>query len=279
MKTWFITGISRGLGLSLARAALAAGDKVIGTVRSGTPDLDAAADRLDVLTLDVTDRAALDAAVADVFARHGRIDVIVNNAGYGLMGALETTSDEALDHLFETDVFAPVRLIRAAIPHLRRQGSGHIINITSVAGRAANVGYSLYAGVKSALEGISHSLSLELAPFGIHVTAVAPGAFRTDFLNPHSLRKADAAGADYEAHVGRTLAVFDANDGRQAGDPDRAATAILDLVATDAPPLHLLLGTDALDRTRARLAETSEEIDRWEALTRSTDYAAQAVPA
>lgn len=279
MKTWFITGISRGLGLSLARAVLAAGDTVIGTVRSGAPDLEADAGRLDVLTLDVTDRAALDAAVADVFARHGRIDVIVNNAGYGLMGALETTSDEALDHLFETDVFAPVRLIRAATPYLRRQGSGHIVNITSVAGRAPNVGYSLYAGVKFALEGISNSLAPELAPFGIKVTAVAPGAFRTDFLNPHSLRKSDAAGADYDAHVGRTLAVFDANDGRQAGDPDRAAAAILALVAADEPPVHLLLGTDALDRTRARMAATSEEIDRWEALTRSTDYVAQEVPA
>jgi len=275
MKTWFITGISRGLGLSLARTALAAGDTVIGTVRSGAPDLDAEAGKLDVLTLDVTDRAALDAAVADVFARHERIDVIVNNAGYGLMGALETTSDEALDHLFETDLFAPVRLIRSAIPHLRRQGSGHIVNITSVAGRAANVGYSLYAGVKSGLEGVSHSLSLELAPFGIHVTAVAPGAFRTDFLNPHSLRKSEAAGADYEAHVGRSVAAFDANDGRQAGDPDRAATAILDLVAADNPPRHLLLGTDALDRTRVRMAEIRDEMDRWEALTRSTDYAAE----
>jgi len=271
MKTWFITGISRGLGLSLARVALASGDKVIGTVRDGAPDLDAV-DRLDVLTLDVTDRAALDAALADAFARHSSIDVIVNNAGYGLMGALETTSDAAMEHLFEVDVFAPVRLIRAAIPHLRRQGSGHIVNITSVAGRAPNVGYSLYAGVKYALEGISASLALELAPFGIRVTAVAPGAFRTDFLNPHSLRKSEAAGTDYDDHVGRTLAVFDANDGRQAGDPDRAAAAILDLVAVAAPPVHLLLGTDALDRTRTRMAAIGEEIDRWESLTRSTDY-------
>jgi NAD(P)-dependent dehydrogenase (short-subunit alcohol dehydrogenase family) len=275
MKTWFITGISRGLGLALARAALAEGDTVIGTVRSGSPELKAAAGKLNVITLDVADGAAAEAAVKQAFALAGRIDVIVNNAGYGLLGATEKATDEELTRIFAVDVFAPFRIIRTALPYLRAQGSGHIVNITSVAGRAPAAGYSLYAAVKFALEGLSTSLAQELAPFGIKVTAVAPGAFRTDFLSAHSIRKSDADTA-YAENIGRITAAFDANDGKQIGDPERGARAIIAAVKADTPPVHLLLGSDALRRAREKLDAVIEEIDRWEDLTRSTDFPATA---
>ena len=274
MKTWFITGISRGLGLALAKAALAQGDKVIGTVRNGTPDLKAAPGKLQVITVDIADGTAAEAAIKQAFEA-GRIDVIVNNAGYGLLGATEKATDAELAHIFAVDVFAPFRIIRTALPYLRAQGSGHIVNITSVAGRAPAAGYSLYASVKYALEGMSVSLAQELAPFGIKVTAVAPGAFRTDFLSAHSIRKSGADNA-YAENVGRITAAFDANDGKQLGDPDRGAQAIMAAVDADNPPLHLLLGSDALRRAREKLDAVIEEIDRWEDVTRSTDYPAAA---
>jgi NAD(P)-dependent dehydrogenase (short-subunit alcohol dehydrogenase family) len=275
MKTWFITGISRGLGLALAKAALAEGDTVIGTVRDGTPAPKAGSGKLQVITVDLADGAAAEAAVKQAFAQAGKIDVLVNNAGYGLLGATEKATDAELMGIFAVDVFAPFRIIRTALPYLRAQGSGHIVNITSVAGRAPAAGYSLYASVKFALEGLSVSLAQELAPFGIKVTAVAPGAFRTDFLSAHSIRKSDADEA-YVQNVGRITAAFDANDGKQIGDPDRAARAIIAALRADNPPLHLLLGSDALRRAREKLDAVIEEIDRWEDVTRSTDYPAVA---
>lgn len=273
MKTWFITGISRGLGLSLAKAALAEGDTVIGTVRSGVPEALAGAERLHVLTLDVAEGAAVAASVKQAFALAGRIDVIVNNAGYGLLGAIETATDEEVARLFAVDVFAPFRIIRAALPHLRAQGSGHVINITSIAGRAPGAAAGMYSAAKYALEGMSASLAQEVAPFGVKVTAIAPGAFRTDFLSGHSIRKSDAAPEDYVASVGRVSAAFDAMAGRQVGDPDRAAQAILAVAGAENPPLHLLLGSDALRRAREKLDAVIEEIDCWEDVTRSTDFA------
>jgi len=274
MKTWFITGISRGLGLALAQAALADGDTVIGTVRGGAPDLSAKAGTLHVLTLDLADGAAAEAAVERAFALAGRVDVIVNNAGYGLLGAVEKASDADVARLFDVDVFAPFRIIRAALPHLRAQGSGHIVNITSIAGRAPGPGSSLYAAAKHALEGLSVGLAQEVAPLGIKVTAVAPGAFRTDFLSTHSIRKSEAEDAAYAASVGRSAAAFDTMAGKQLGDPDRAAQAILSAVRADDPPLHLLLGSDALQRARTKLDALIEEMHRWEEVTRSTDFPA-----
>ncbi len=274
MKTWFITGISRGLGLAVTKAALAAGDTVIGTVRSAPPALKAGPGKLTILTADVSDGAAAEAAVKQAFAMAGKIDVIVNNVGYALLGATEKATDAELAEIFAVNVFAPFRVVRTALPYLRAQGSGHIVNITSIAGRAPAPGYSLYAAVKFALEGFSVSIAQELAPFGIKVTAVAPGAFRTDFLTSHSIRKSDADSA--YADVGRITAAFDANNGKQLGDPERGAQAILAAVNADTPPLHLLLGSDALRRAREKLDAVIEEIDRWEDLTLSTDYPAAA---
>ncbi|MDR6294269.1 MULTISPECIES: oxidoreductase [Inquilinus] len=274
MKTWFITGISRGLGLALAKAALADGDTVIGTVRSGAPDLSAKAGTLHVLALDLADGAAAEAAVERAFALAGRVDVIVNNAGYGLLGAVEKADDADVARLFDVDVFSPFRIIRAALPHLRAQGAGHIVNITSIAGRAPGPGSSLYGAAKHALEGLSVGLAQEVAPLGIKVTAVAPGAFRTDFLSTHSIRKSEAEGAAYAASVGRSAAAFDTMAGKQLGDPDRAAQAILAAVRSDNPPLHLLLGSDALLRAQTKLDALIEEMNRWEEVTRSTDFPA-----
>jgi NAD(P)-dependent dehydrogenase (short-subunit alcohol dehydrogenase family) len=273
MKTWFITGISRGLGLALAEAALARGDTVIGTVRDHAPELSADPGTLHVLKLDVTDGEATARAVEDAFGlAGGRLDVIVNNAGYGLLGALEDATDEEAQRLFATDVFGPVRVIRAALPRLRAQGSGHIVNVTSIAGRAPGPASALYAAAKFALEGLSASLGQEVAPLGLKVTAVAPGAFRTDFLTGGSIRYSQAGSDAYAETAGRALQAFAGMDGRQPGDPRRAATAILEIVDADNPPLHLLLGSDALRRAMAKLTAMQAEIERWEQLTLRTDF-------
>lgn len=275
MKTWFITGISRGLGKALAEAVLARGDTVIGTVREGRPDIAAGTGTLHVLALDVADAAAIGPALDAAFATTGRIDVLVNNAGYGLLGAIEEAGDGEVERLFDVNLFGPFRLIRAALPRLRAQGSGHIVNITSIAGRAPMASSGMYAAAKAAMEGLSQSLSQEVAPFGLKVTAVAPGGFRTDFLTAHSIRRSSDATA-YADSVGKSLAYLDDMAGRQPGDPVRAAAAILEIVDSTEPPLHLLLGSDALRRGREKLDAVIEEIDRWEALTRSTDFPAGA---
>jgi NAD(P)-dependent dehydrogenase (short-subunit alcohol dehydrogenase family) len=272
MTTWFITGISRGFGLELTKAALARGDTVIGTVRSDAPDLGADAGRLHVLKADLSEKDAAERTVREAFDIAGKIDVIVNNAGYGLLGALETSTDEEMERLFSVDVFAPVRIIRTALPYLRKQASGHIINITSIAGRAPGPGYALYASVKYALEGLSTALAAEVAPLGIKVTAVAPGAFRTDFLSDHSIRRTAAEDSAYAETVGASNARFAAYNGKQAGDPALAAQAIIKAVTAAEPPVHLLLGSDAVRRAREKLDAVIEEMDAWDETSRSTDF-------
>lgn len=269
MKTWLITGISRGLGLSLARAALARGDTVIGTVREGSPPLDG---KLHVLTLDMRNRAAIPAVIDKAFAIAGTIDVIVNNAGFGLVGAVGEASDEDIAAIFDVNFFAPLRLIQAALPHLRAQRSGHIINITSIAGRAPGIGAGIYAAAKHAVEGLSKALAQEVAAHGIAVTTVAPGAFRTDFFTDHSLRTSAAEPEAWTDSVDKIRTAFKSLSGRQLGDPDKAAEAMLALVDAEKPPLHLLLGSDALTRERAKLAATLAEMDQWEAVTLGTDF-------
>ena len=271
MKTWFITGISRGLGQALAKAALLRGDVVVGTVRDSAPDIAVGNGTLRVLKLDIADAASITTAVEAAFAVTGRIDVLVNNAGYGLLGAIEEAEDADVEQLFAVNVFGPFRVIRAALPRLRLQRAGHIISITSIAGRAPMASSGMYAAAKSAIEGMSQSLSQEVASFGLKVTAVAPGGFRTDFLSGHSIRR--SRGADvYADSVGKALAHLDEIAGRQRGDPARAAEAILKIVDAPVPPLHLLLGSDALQRVRVKLDAMIEEMDRWEEVTRSTDF-------
>jgi NAD(P)-dependent dehydrogenase (short-subunit alcohol dehydrogenase family) len=268
MKTWLITGISRGLGKALAEAALARGDKVVGTTRDGRSDVEGAI----VLPLEMTDSGGIDKMIAAAFAQAGTFDVIVNNAGYGLLGAVEDAREEDIERLFAVDLFGPFRLIRAALPHLRRQKSGHIINITSIAGRAPGAGSAFYAAAKFGLEGFSQSLAQEVAPFGIKVTSVAPGAFRTDFLSSHSIRKSAPATEGYGETAGKMLDAFDRMDGRQLGDPVKAAEAILELADSEKPPVQLLLGSDAWKRLRARQEVADTEMAEWRAVTLGTDH-------
>jgi NAD(P)-dependent dehydrogenase (short-subunit alcohol dehydrogenase family) len=268
MKTWFITGISRGLGKALAEAALARGDTVIGTTRDGRSDVAGAL----TLPLEMTDPEAIAAAVGQAFGQAGTIDVIVNNAGYGLLGAVEDAAEEEIALLFAVDLFGPLRLVRAALPHLRRQKSGHIVNITSIAGRAPGAASAYYAAAKFGLEGFSQSLAQEVAPFGIKVTTVAPGAFRTDFLSSHSIRKSAPAAEGYADTAGKMLDAFDRMAGRQLGDPVKAAAAILKLADSEKPPVQLLLGSDAWRRNQARLDASAAEMADWKDVTLGTDY-------
>lgn len=272
MKRWLITGVSRGFGLSIARAALDRGDMVVGTVRDGVPPLDAPADRLRVMTLEMRDRGAVKRVVDTAFAEAGPIDVIVNNAGFGLLGAIGEASAEDVAAIFDVNFLGPLALIQAALPHLRAQRCGHIINITSIAGRAPGIGAGIYAAAKHAVEGLSRCLAQEVAPHGIRVTAVAPGAFRTDFATAHSLRTSTPDAGAWAESVDPMRAAFAASSGRQPGDPDRAAAAILKLADTAEPPLQLLLGLDAVKRERARLAAMEAEMAAWETVSLGTDF-------
>ena len=275
-KVWLITGIARGFGHALAKAALARGDLVIGTTRRGERPGGLAADNLTVLPLEMTDSDQIARTADAAFAHHDQIDVIVNNAGYGLLGSIEASTPDEAERVFAVNFFGPLALIRAALPRLREQRRGHIVNISSIAGVAPTPGAGLYAATKSALDGMSYSLAQEVAPFGIWVTVVNPGSFRTEFLSSRSVLRTSHSIDDYAVTSGRAVDGLLTKDGQQLGDPDRGATAIMEAVLSDEPPLNLLLGSDALDRARVRLDRFEEDLARWESLTLSTDFTAQA---
>jgi NAD(P)-dependent dehydrogenase (short-subunit alcohol dehydrogenase family) len=273
-KVWLMTGIARGLGHALAKAVSARGDLVIGTTRRGEQPVGFAADNLTVLPLEMTDRDQIAHTAAAAFARHGRLDVIVNNAGYGLLGSIEASTPDEADHVFAVNFFGPLALIRAVLPRLREQRRGHIVNISSIAGVAPTPGAGLYAATKSALDGLSYSLAQEVAPFGIWVTVVNPGSFRTEFLSNRSVLRTSRSIDDYAVTSGRAVDGLLTKDGQQLGDPDRGATAIMEAVESDDPPLNLVLGSDALDRARGRIDRFEEDLIRWESLTLSTNFTA-----
>jgi len=268
-----ITGVSSGFGRALAQQALLAGHRVVGTVRNETDRqvLEALAPgRAFGRLLDVTDTAAINALVADIETNIGSIDVLVNNAGYGHEGILEESTLAELRQQFEVNVFAPAALIKAVLPHMRARRRGHILNITSMGGFITMPGIAWYCGSKFALEGISEVLGKEVAPFGIHVTAVAPGSFRTDWAG-RSMVRAPRSIDDYDALFDPIRSAREAKSGHQPGDPVKAAQAVLQVIDSDAPPRHLLLGSDALQLVRAKLASMAGSIDAWEQLSRSTD--------
>ena len=274
-KTWFITGASRGLGVDIAKAALRAGDRVVATGRQRSQVADSLGpdnDRLLTLALDVTDAAQAQTAVVDAVARFGGIDVLVNNAGYGHLGYFEETSPDDVEAQFATNVFGLFNVTRAALPVLRRAGSGRIFNLSSLAGLRGSEMGSLYCATKFAVEGYSESLALELAPFGIHVTIVEPGPFRTDFLAPASIRFGARAIPDYEERRMAQRATFEQRNGKQPGDPVKLADAMVQLASDAAPPMRFTAGALAVNLWDAKLGTMRAELDKWRALAVATDF-------
>ena len=272
---WLITGCSKGLGRALAEQALEAGYRVVVTARRAADIADLTArhgDRAVAVALDVTDRAQIGAAVAIAEKRFGGVDVLVNNAGYGYLGAIEEGDEADLRALFETDLFAPVALIKMVLPGMRARRRGHIVNISSIGGLVTYPGVGYYHMAKFGLEALSDALAKEVAPLGIGVTVVAPGAFRTDFRGPDSIKQSATRIEDYADTAGKARAGTQAGHRKQQGDPVRGARAIITAVEAEKPPVHLLIGGDALDQFRAKLDDMRRETDAWENVTRGTDF-------
>lgn len=274
-KIFFITGISTGLGRALATEALAAGHRVVGTVRQETARAEFEAlkpGKAFARVLDVRDYAAVERTVADAEASVGPIDVLVNNAGYGHEGLIEESPIEELVQQFEVNVFGAVAAIKAVLPFMRQRRRGHILNITSMGGLMTFPGIAYYHGSKFALEGISGSLGKEVKSFGIFVTAVEPGMFRTDWAGRSMVRAARSI-ADYDAVFEPLRAARKSRDGNQPGDPAKAAQAMLQVIDSPQPPAHLLLGPDALKFVREDRKAFDEEVAAWETLSASTNFA------
>jgi NAD(P)-dependent dehydrogenase (short-subunit alcohol dehydrogenase family) len=274
-KVWFITGASRGFGLEIVQAALAAGDQVVATVRSDpaqlTNTLHNHAD-LYVVQMDVIQEDQVRDAVKQGVTRFGRLDVVVNNAGFGMVGAIEEITDVEVRKQYDTNVFGLLNVTRAVLPYLRQQKSGHIINISSLFGYDAVPGWGLYGSTKFAVEGLSKGLAVELAPFGIHVTAAAPGLFSTDFLSTESYVAAKIIIDDYQETVGPMRSGADALHRNQPGDPKKFAQVMLQLANTDHPPLHLPVGKDAVSYYQNNAAKMAQEIETWLPVATSTDH-------
>ena len=273
-KVWLITGCSRGLGRTLAEAVLAGGGRVAATARKAESlrGLEALAPgRVLALGLDVDREAEVRQAVAAVIQAWGRIDVLVNNAGYGLAGAIEEVSDAEARAQIETNVFGALALTRAVLPGMRARGGGHILQISSAAGFVATPGLGLYNASKFALEGFSEALAQEVAPFGIRVTIIQPGPFRTDWAGPSLAVPAQPIAA-YADTAHKTIATLNGYSGKQPGDPARAAAAMIQVVESARPPLRLPLGEGALGRIRAKIQALSTELDAWEKVTLATSF-------
>ncbi|MFI5530941.1 oxidoreductase [Kitasatospora sp. NPDC051853] len=275
MSTWFVTGASRGLGAAITREALERGHKVIATARDASAVLVAYPEQPEGLLAvgaDVTEEAQLAAAVEAGVARFGGIDVVVANAGHGLVGAVEEVSDAAARALFDVNVFGVLNTLRATLPVLRAQRSGHVLTVSSVGGFATAPAVGVYGASKFAVEGISEALHGELAPLGIRVTIVEPGGFRTDFLSGASIRVEPASIADYAEGAGPVRESMAYHDGRQAGDPVKAARAVVDVTGAAEPPLRLQLGSDAVQRVEAKLDLVRSELDAWRQVALSTAF-------
>jgi NAD(P)-dependent dehydrogenase (short-subunit alcohol dehydrogenase family) len=272
-KVWMVTGASRGLGAEVAKAALASGDKVIATGRNKEGlDNPSHQDTWLALPMDVTSEKEIESSVWKALNRFGRIDVLVNNAGFGMLGAIEETTADEVERIYRTNVFGLLNVVRAVLPTMRQQRSGHIINFSSLGGYRASVGWGIYCSTKFAVEGITEALHDELAPLGIHVTVIEPGFFRTDFMDNRSLAHTTKQIGDYESTVGETRVIAVERNHQQLGDPAKFAQALLKLVNAAEPPLRLPLGTDALERITEKNAFVAEETTRWRSLSASTDF-------
>jgi NAD(P)-dependent dehydrogenase (short-subunit alcohol dehydrogenase family) len=271
-RVWFITGASSGFGRAIAEAALERGEAVVAAARrlEALGDL-TERDRVLPVRLDVTDPVQRDAALAEALARFGRIDVLVNNAGRTQVGAVEETTDEELRALFELHFFAPAALTRAVLPHMRAQGGGAIVQMSSVGGQVTAPGFSAYSATKFALEGLTETLRDEVAGFGIRTLIVEPGAFRTGLFRPDAAYES-AAMAEYEETVGPTRTYVRSNHELQPGDPAKAAAAIIAALDADETPLRLVLGADAIGNIEQHLGMVSEELAAWRSLGEATAF-------
>jgi len=272
-RTWLVTGSSRGFGRALCEAILDAGDNLLATARDpdGLAGLgDGCPGRLATARLDVTSEEDATAAVATAIDAFGALDVLVNNAGYGDVGSVEDTSIDSFRRQIDTNLFGTILMTKAVIPHMRERRRGHIVQFSSVGGRVGAPGRAPYSAAKWGVEGFSEVLALEMKLIGVRVTIVEPGGFRTDFAGSSTML--DAGRAEYDAVVGNAARMQEAYHGKQPGDPRLGAQAILEVVASDAPPLRLPLGSDAVaaieHSDRARL----DELERWRALSVSTDF-------
>ena len=273
-RVWLITGCSSGFGAGLAAAVLARGHRVTATARNPDCLSELTAqfpETCRALALDVTDTSQVKSVVAEAVEAFGRLDVVVNNAGYGLVGAFEELGAEQIARNFDTNFFGALEVIRAALPILRTQGSGHVVNISAAAVISNYPGFSIYGATKWALEGVSESLAAELKPLGIKVTIVQPGPFRTDFI-ARSLERAESHIADYDRTSGKFSRLLETMAGKQPGDPAKAAEAIITAVESDAPPLRLILGKYANDKTREKLSDAERERAAWEHVALPTDF-------
>src|ERR1022692_305531 len=271
---WFITGCSTGFGRELAKLVLARGWRAVVTARDASKVVDIAAghdDRALILPLDVTRRAQIDEVVAQAKQRFGRIDALVNNAGYGYLAAIEEGEDEAVRAMFETNVFGLVDMTKAVLPIMREQRSGLIVNVSSIGGITSFAATGYYHGTKYAVEGISESLATEVKPLGIDVLIVEPGPFRTNWAGPSIKQSATRIDA-YAATAGERRQQTAARSGSQAGDPVRGAQAIIDAALSDTPPLRLLLGRTALELARKKLDLLRNDFDTWESTTIAADF-------
>lgn len=276
MSVWFVTGAGRGFGAEIVRAALAAGHQVVGAARRPEAVREAvssAGDDLLTVALDVTDERQAKAAVEAAIARFGRIDVLVNNAGRGLLGAVEEASDAEARALYDTNVFGALTVIRAVTPVMRGQRAGHIVNLSSVGGFVGSPGWGVYASTKFAVEGFSEALSAELAPLGVRVTIVEPGYFRTDFLDSSSLHATGNRIDDYADGPAGTTRQRAANVNHgQPGDPAKGARAIVDVIDSGRAPLRLQLGADCVAIVEAKLASVREELETWRTVAMATNH-------
>ncbi len=275
MKTWLITGCSSGIGAGIAKAVLKSGDQAVVTARNKDKVqgiIEQYPDRAHAVSLDVTDSSSIRNAVKEAEERFGCIDVLVNNAGYGYRSAVEEGEIEAVNTLFQTNLFGPVELIKAVLPGMRAKKSGAILNVTSIAAARSAVGSAYYASSKAALELLTNGLMKELEPLGIKVMVVQPGAFRTRFYDGESLQGTKAMIGDYEATVGKSRPGNFANAHQQAGDPDKAGEVIVKVVNGDKYPAILTLGKAAVSAVRSALEEKIAELDQWAELSAQTDY-------
>jgi len=271
-KIWFITGSSRGLGRSLTEAVLAAGDNVAATARNPETLKDLVekyGEQILPVQLDVTDYKRVHQAVADTVAHFGKIDVLVNNAGFGIVGAAEAYTDEQVRSQLETNLYAPIEITRAVLPYMRKQGSGRILQISSIGGRVGNPGISIYQAAKWGLSGFSEALAKEVAPLGILVTSVEPGGFRTDWAGDSMTYAPKIEGYDT---VNQRAELFTSGKFIPMGDPDKAAKVMIELAENPKPPIHLVLGSEAIGMLKNANASRQEEMEKWMQVSVSTDH-------